>query len=69
MEFNRLLEIAADREACEFCPDCGNDKICVKSDKVKGVKVGELREYHAAVKAALRRTAEDDKARGGGEGG
>ena len=47
MELNRLLEIANERKFCDFCIDC-SDKICVKCDKVKGVKAEELREYHAA---------------------
>lgn len=62
MELNRQLEISKEKEKCEFCVDCGNDA-CFACTKANGIKVDELREYYAAVKNALRRTAEYDKAR------
>lgn len=57
MELNRLLEIANDRERCEFCPDEYCIDICARCDKVKPITVEDLREFYQQVREALTENA------------
>lgn len=60
MELDRLMEIAHDREVCDFCGDSEGDT-CLTCTEVKSATREELREYHAAVRDLIRNATESKR--------
>lgn len=52
MDLERLLNILADRERCDFCPDA-SDAYCIHCKRIDPITAADLREFYRLVGVAL----------------